>query len=278
MAGSGANPQAAMSPCANVPEQRASSFGMPGVAKTGAANECSPSLDSTGPASPREPSKSAKSLSRVPVERLLPAKLIGKLADLARAAPEVTSELCAEADRRWSITERYGLSRRRLLNYLRRMHGKRGEDGKDTSAAGQKPPEDGQSEKSQDFRIRQVSVGAILDKMFGPLAKCKPELWDRRAYLMLVGLVYERLAVSEKGIPTDELVAFAKVLAENRRIEARLQQADQSNEPPNGATSGDGKLPPRFGDIIRQLYGTNFQQSAADGQEGPSGQAKPVDH
>ena len=47
--------------------------------------------------------------------------------------------------------------------------------------------------KTAEFRRRQVSVAAILDETFGELAKCDPDLWERRAYLMLIGLVYEKL-------------------------------------------------------------------------------------
>ncbi|MDO8630534.1 MAG: hypothetical protein Q7R41_08570, partial [Phycisphaerales bacterium] len=37
------------------------------------------------------------------------------------------------------------------------------------------------------FRRRQASVAVILDRTFGSMAKCNPELWERRAYLMLMG-------------------------------------------------------------------------------------------
>lgn len=72
------------------------------------------------------------------------------------------------------------------------------------------------TKKTADFRQRQVSVAAILDETFGELAKCDPDLWERRAYLMLIGLVYEKLATCESTLPTDELISLAKALAENR--------------------------------------------------------------
>lgn len=106
------------------------------------------------------------------------------------------------------------------------------------------------------YRRRQASVAAILDRTFGRMAKCNPELWERRAYLMLIGTVYERLAAGPEDIPTDELIALAKALAENRRVEARSR--DGRTDPPSPGIRGSGDLPEQFGGIVRQLYGTNF--------------------
>ncbi len=126
--------------------------------------------------------------------------------------------------------------------------------------AGGPAPSTDYATKLRDHRTRQTSVAAILDNTFGPLAECNPDLWGRRAYLMLVGLVYERLGAHELEIPTEELVALAKVLAEHRRAEQRE---------PDGAAVGNGKsdaakravngsLPDRIHDVVRQLYGTDF--------------------
>jgi hypothetical protein len=106
------------------------------------------------------------------------------------------------------------------------------------------------------FRRRQASVAVILDRTFGSMAKCNPELWERRAYLMLMGTVYERLAAGPEDIPTDELIALAKALAENRRVEARSRDGITDSLSPG--IRGSGELPEQFGGIVRQLYGTNF--------------------
>ena len=106
------------------------------------------------------------------------------------------------------------------------------------------------------FRRRQASVAAILDETFGRLAESDPELWERRAYLMLMGTVYERLAGSSVDISTDELIALAKALAENRRVEARARDGKCDTAP--DVTTENGSLPERFSDIVRQIYGTNF--------------------
>ena len=98
------------------------------------------------------------------------------------------------------------------------------------------------------------------------MAECSPDLWGRRAYLMLVGLVYERLAAGHDEVPTEEIVALAKVLAENRRVEVRLQEMDGRKRTESESDSGSGPLPERFGEIVREVYGTNFQHTG-DAQE-----------
>ena len=111
--------------------------------------------------------------------------------------------------------------------------------------------------KVRAHRCRQASVASILNRTFGRFAKSNPELWERRAYLMLVGLMYERLAVNEQEISTDELTALSKALAEQRRAEA--QARDGRGVETDHAGSRDGELPQDFAEIVRQVYGTNFQ-------------------
>ncbi len=113
--------------------------------------------------------------------------------------------------------------------------------------------------KVRDHHRRQASVAAILDQTLGHFAKSDPRLWERRAYLMLVGLVYERLATNEEEISTDDLVTLAKVLAENRRAEARAQGSHRLSETPESLQSSTGKLPDNLADVVRQVYGTHLQ-------------------
>ncbi len=209
-----------------------------------------------------DPAGLAAPNTRMPVERLLPSAVIAELTGIVQETPEITAKLAEQVDCRLGIARQYGLSRRRLLNYLRRLpraH-KPSEDQKDPvdrPAAVADWPDD-----LLRHRKRQVCVGSILDAVFGSLGKCAPELWERRTYLMLVGMVYERLATSEAELPNDELVSLAKVLAENRRVEARLREAEGPTETGDSPTADRGPLPPRFGEIVRQLYGTNFQQGS----------------
>ena len=111
----------------------------------------------------------------------------------------------------------------------------------------------------QAHRERQVSVAKILDATFGPLAECNTGLWDRRAYLMFVGMVYERLAYGEKEIATDELAALAKILAECRRGAGSRESGEGSRDAGEDAAPRSGQLPEQFASAVRQVYGTNFQ-------------------
>lgn len=118
-------------------------------------------------------------------------------------------------------------------------------------------------------RRRQASVSVILDRTFGKLAESNPDLWDRRAYLMLVGVIYERLATGEADMPTEELIALAKVLAESRRAEGRTRAAHQteagtSANEPGAPPVGNGRLPDTFGEVVRQIYGAALSDREYD--------------
>ncbi|MEK6799417.1 MAG: hypothetical protein AABZ12_10660 [Planctomycetota bacterium] len=111
--------------------------------------------------------------------------------------------------------------------------------------------------KLEAHRERQAMVAKILDATFGQWASIHPDLWERRAYLMLVGMVYERLATSEAELSTSELVALAKALAENRRVEARAE-AKTRDDAENETPAEPAELPSGFGQVVRNVYGANW--------------------
>ena len=134
-----------------------------------------------------------------------------------------------------------------------------------------KGDERGWTDRVRAHRRRQASVSVVLDQTFGRFAESDPLLWDRRAYLMLVGIVYDRLANDEADIPTEELIALAKLLAESRRADSQSHAArveTQAKEQCAGGSddassaSGNGRLPDAFGDVVRQIYGTNVPGAA----------------
>ena len=128
---------------------------------------------------------------------------------------------------------------------------------KRTSRAAEPETNEGWKERVQAHRKRQGSVATILNRTFGRFAKSNPDLWERRAYLMLVGVMYQWLAANEKEVSTEELVALSKMLAEQRRAEA---QSRDNAEPQTGPESvgAEGELPEDFGQAVKQIYGTNF--------------------
>ena len=117
-------------------------------------------------------------------------------------------------------------------------------------------------EKVVENRERQVSVASILEVTFGTLAARHPGLWDRQAYLRLVGLVYDRLAASEAEIPTDELVALAKGGGGGHRAAVRVGDAPSKPNAKGKAALRNKKLPREFAHLVRQVYGANFQGSS----------------
>ncbi len=134
--------------------------------------------------------------------------------------------------------------------------------GRTRSAVAPAPPE---AEAVASHRLRQASVAAILDQLFGPFGVSDPKLWERRAYLLLVGSVYERLAMDAE-LGTDELVKLARVLSESRRSKsskASSGSADGDTAMSASRDRGNGRLPDRFADMVRDLYGA----SVGDDQE-----------
>ena len=93
-----------------------------------------------------------------------------------------------------------------------------------------------QQQSIRSHRLRQATVAEILDQTLGKFAQSRPDLWERRAYLLLVGLVYEQLSNIEE-ISLDELTAFAKILAESRHIPGRTKP------PPDETDSGTADSP-----------------------------------
>lgn len=229
------------------------------------------SLRATASAPKRKPSSAANAgtgrakLARIPVEQILPDSVREALHRAAQEAAGITTELVTKLDERFSIAEQNGVSRRRLKSYLHRIAKDNGD--KPTEADSAEQPGTDTDEKwnntVRDHRRRQASIAEILEQTFGQFAQSDPALWDRRAYLMLVGLVYERLASPDDELTTNELVALAKVLAQNRHAEARVRNRDVAGDDAAGdedsRSRGNGELPERFRDIVRQVYGTNFQ-------------------
>ncbi len=222
--------------------------------------------------------------SRTPVVEILPATLTDEIRTIVRALPSVTAKLAKDVDGRFDIESRFGVSKRRLRNYLQRLHDncKPGPSSETKPSIAPRLPVDGQSssatqdngrvaraaapaesgpaegDKLRAHRMRQASIASILDATFGPPADCNPELWDRRAYLMLVGMVYDRLTFSEDDLPAKELVALAKGLAEARRADARAREHELDKESKDSPSATAAHLPENFAEIVRQVYGTNF--------------------
>lgn len=167
----------------------------------------------------------------------------------------ITPGLVRALSDRLDIESACGVSRRRLGNYLKRLWNHNSRQPAQDRLPATNASDRAWPDKLREHRQRQVCVASILDSTFGKLSECDADLWGHRAYLMLIGLVYERLAADEDDMPTDELVALAKIIAENRRVELSLRKVGEDT---GAAKTCGGRLPDSFGDIVRQVYGTNF--------------------
>lgn len=242
-------------------------------------NVCADQATATRLRSPEKraapPSGNAKVLR--PVDALLSADVLRQLRTAIEPVPRVTRKLVSELEIRFDIERNYGVSLNRLASFLGRsrkkwQHASLQAESCERDVVTTQPdtvPIDGAPADSvdagllRDHRHRQASVASILENTFGRLAQSDPTLWDRRAYQLLVGLVYERLACDKEELPTVELVALAKVLNESRRAD---KQAPSKADAKRGSAGDEvtpqpsptGELPKRFGDLIRQVYGTSI--------------------
>ena len=196
--------------------------------------------------------------SRIPPDEFLPPETDAALRDVARALAKLPPEPVRYVDGRLGIGERHNVSLWRLRDFMERER-KRAAGGEDRVSPRESSGR-AWTGKHRAHRERQASVARIIEEMFGPLADNDPGLWEHRAYLMLVGLVYERLSTNENELATDELVSLARALAEHRRISSRAGTGDPKDDPEAPAEGPDGRLPDHFADVVRQVYGTNFQK------------------
>ncbi len=114
----------------------------------------------------------------------------------------------------------------------------------------------GDAAAARDRRTRQVCVARILEEGFGGLDQCRPSAWSRRAYWMLAGLIYERLAVDQESLTTAEVVALAKALAERERSQRGSSRKAAGSGSKRGSRAADETdREARFARMIRDIYG-----------------------
>ena len=111
----------------------------------------------------------------------------------------------------------------------------------------------------------------IVQDAVGKEDEHDPRIWERGLYQLWLWLVVERLVVRRDEIEVNELSVISKMLHEQRKLsleEAKQQQ--KAGDGHDGAASGaanPAKLPAHFSQIVRQIYGTNFQDDQAPAKE-----------
>ena len=91
-----------------------------------------------------------------------------------------------------------------------------------------------------------------------------PRIWERGVYQLWLWLVVERLVVRRDELDVSELSVISKMLHDQRKLslDEAKQQSKTDPEQGNGAAPS-ARLPEHFGEIVRQIYGTNFQDGGA---------------
>lgn len=210
----------------------------------------------TPEASPTESTGTVPKRDRRSIHRILPGSVIDELRrKVAVVGGSISAEFASALDHELQIHERFGVGRKRLRTFLQSLQTKARTTGKAVDSVS---PE---GAAVQDHRARQASAAAVIKKTFGPLAKSRPELWNKHAYLLLVGIIYERLSMDQAGIPTKELVSLAKILLDGRRNVA-CSEGQPDGDDGETVSAGKGPLPDRFADLVRQVYGTTLPESA----------------
>jgi len=131
-------------------------------------------------------------------------------------------------------------------------------------------------------RHRQASISAILDAMFGDIARQDTKCWDQRTYLLIVGMIYERLAVDEAEIETSELVALAKILSECRRADTGANKQEQKDNSDQTSETEKGNSPRKIKVVVQDVYGAGYNppanQTEPSEQSEPSERTEPSEH
>ena len=118
----------------------------------------------------------------------------------------------------------------------------------------------------EELHRRWAHVRRIISDTVGREEFQDPSIWERGAYRIWLQLVVEQLVVRRDELGIDELAIVSKMLHEQRKLsldEAKHRQKTGDDEPAAGPTG----LPPEFGDIVRQIYGANFQDDTIQPDE-----------
>ena len=129
----------------------------------------------------------------------------------------------------------------------------------------------------EELRGRWQRTREIIRDAVGHEDDHDPRIWERGVYQLWLWLVVELLVVRRDDIDVKDLSVISKMLHEQRKLSLdEIKQLQKDNDGGNGA-SGSFQLPEHFGSLVRQIYGTNFQDDTAapddEASSRPSSQA-----
>ncbi len=185
--------------------------------------------------------KGKKPGTRKCIRNRMPAAVLRVLREKLLAAERVTTGIAKALDCEFGLREKYGVAL--PWHFLVR----------EREAAG----EELFLSKLKGVRRRQLRAGKVLRKTMGKEGESDRRLWEDGTYLKLVERIYVRLMDDKSGLPTEELTALSKAMAEHRRVSVREPGATGPV-----AAGPAGEMPEDFGEAVKQIYGTNFQAPA----------------
>lgn len=185
--------------------------------------------------------KVARRASQKPIRDRLPAARRRVLREKLLAVESVTTEIAKSLDCEFGLQDQYRV--KQPWHFLVR----------EREAA----QEDQFLRRLKGVRRRQRRAGKVLRKTMGKEGESDRRLWEDVTYLGLVEKIYVRLMEDKSGLPTADLTALSKAMAEHRRVSVREPRGTGPE-----AVGTEGELPEDFGEAVRRIYGTNFQAPA----------------
>lgn len=139
---------------------------------------------------------------------------------------------------------------------------KRAAKSKMAAASAEKPPP-GMPADTEELHHRWERAGAIISEVVGAEGEHEPKIWERGAYQLWLWLVVEQLVIRRDDVDLDFLSTVSKMLHDQRKLSLEeLKRCHQATDQSNTKVHST-KLPEHFGDLVRQIYGTNFQGDCA---------------
>lgn len=110
-----------------------------------------------------------------------------------------------------------------------------------------------------EYRRRWARARRVISEAVGAEESHDPAIWERGAYQLLLWLLVERLVLGSDELNVGDLASISRMLHDQRKLSLDEAKHRQKTDTSGQAETGTAQLPAHFGDLIRQIYGTNFQ-------------------
>lgn len=215
---------------------------------------------------------------RRPVDRALSPAVLAEANEAILAEPDPTGEAVARIHESFNLESAHNVTLRQFRGYVAKFLKQRSAPaGIANEYPGEHDPE------TEAFRARMRRRGDVLAAMAQALADYDPVQWGRGVYFTMLGRVFDALEGRDVGIPIDVLNTLSKIITEQRRAEAQATKAQLpvagAGESADAESPGAGRaLPENFGEIVRRIYGTNFQADVREPEAAASGRSADEKH